>query len=411
MTIKKIKDPERKPKWTLFQEFVNPNVNLLFDVYKIDPKKARVLYCQRKTEHKQVRFVLFEWPNDEFRIAKIVKSFGISKTNRIYSSEKTHMSIRYTKGKFYYQNGLRIKQATWSEINSFIYDMLEDKTSGYSAIDDNVCYKFLLEKFGWIRNIREDYNSHGITLNLIKSRKLFSKKAMQRYQFKTTYPSIKIIEANLGNFEYSSFLKMWDEMRHNLINTENLTEEFIKSPYLKDTSLMADALGEKINCAWSAKRLKLEHDKWAKRVTEVILEFEPLRDLKVNNIFKLFEEFSGYELLRTNHELIAEGKRMGHCVGTYSSKVDGGTCGIFRANDCTLELVVQKPYYKSDMEFSADLGISDFLRVNQYRGFSNDSAPSIYQDVVNELVLEFNKTHMKNYRSTETIEMADILPF
>jgi len=109
MAKKQSEETKVAPKWTLIKEYTNDKVDILYKAYKLDKKKARILFCQNKTSYKQTRVVLFEWPNDEFRICHIVKSFGISKTNIIYHREKTTCSIRYTKKKLYYQNQFHTK--------------------------------------------------------------------------------------------------------------------------------------------------------------------------------------------------------------------------------------------------------------------------------------------------------------
>lgn len=39
-----------KPKWTLIKEYDNPNIDILFNAYQNDHKKAKVIYCQRNNE-------------------------------------------------------------------------------------------------------------------------------------------------------------------------------------------------------------------------------------------------------------------------------------------------------------------------------------------------------------------------
>jgi hypothetical protein len=40
-----------------------------------------------------------------------------------------------------------------------------------------------------------------------------------------------------------------------------------------------------VNCSWSFKRLKLEHDKFAREISQIVLLHEELSDLTNSNIF------------------------------------------------------------------------------------------------------------------------------
>jgi hypothetical protein len=145
---------------------------------------------------------------------------------------------------------------------------------------------------------------------------------------------------------------------------------------------MAKTLGVKLNLAWGLNRLRLEHDKWAKEIVEVLLTYEPFRELNIARVYKDFAEYSGYEILTSNHALIEEGKVMGHCVGTYSGEVDRGSCGIFRVHGCTLDLRFSVRYFSEDKR--------DVLYMNQYQDFGNSRpAEKAYTDVQNMLT-KFN---------------------
>ena len=97
MAINKVKkvDGRGEPKWTLLTESSNPSIDLLFDIYRQDSAKAKVIYCQNKGGYEQTRKVLFEYSNGDFSITTFVKKFGISVTNRIYSSSRVTGSIIY----------------------------------------------------------------------------------------------------------------------------------------------------------------------------------------------------------------------------------------------------------------------------------------------------------------------------
>jgi hypothetical protein len=183
------------------------------------------------------------------------------------------------------------------------------------------------------------------------------------------------------------------------VNIESLKPEFLNSPYFRDTTKMAASLGKKVNCSWGLKRLKQEHDLYSKEIVKIILEFEHIIDLNIRRVYWDFAEFSGIELLRTNHELIAEGKTMHHCVGTYSSYVNNGTCGIFRYKGHTLDLRFRQPYVFK----STDEEVKKKLEINQFMGYDNALAPKELRDEVQLMVDAFN-SNIIDYDTEDDIE-------
>jgi hypothetical protein len=125
-------------------------------------------------------------------------------------------------------------------------------------------------------------------------------------------------------------------------------------------------------------------------VVSVILEFEPLSKLKLNKVFSDFAEYSGYELLLTNHDLIEEGKLMSHCVGTYSGKCNRGDTGIYRVLGCTLELSISLPYFADDKILCNESGNSNILRVVQLRGYGNSTPSDEIFGSVKDIVKSYN---------------------
>lgn len=313
-----------KPTTTILSSIESPRLEILFNAYKKDPSKAKVLFTQAKSAFTIHRTVLFEWENGDFKVAKFIRKFGISKTNIMYHRETPIFTLMYKKDKLYkIGKMIGIKQASWFDCKYF------------DGNDDPLIYDILLKKFNWLRNLGDDERLHHIGLGVIFKNKLFSNKALLRHIYKVPYPVIDIVTKDNKSW---GLLNDWKLMRPYLINIEGLTSELFTSPYFSDSVAMAEALGKKINCSWSVNRLKTQHNKWTKEIVEVILDYEPLRDLNNHQIFVDFEKFSGYELLKTNHDLIYEGKRMSHCVGTYSETVDAGISGIFRVNGYTLQL-------------------------------------------------------------------------
>jgi len=237
-----------------------------------------------------------------------------------------------------------------------------------------------------------------VLISVISNKKLFSKKAMLRHVWNAPY---KIGELLMTIDKMTP--ELWNEMKQSLYNIENIRPGLFTDKYFRDTRKFAAALGKKINCAWSEKRLKLQHDIWAKEVVNIILEFEELRDLKIHQIYLDFAEFANIKIFKTNHELIDEGKRMSHCVGTYSRSVDSGESGIYTYGSGTLELGIS--YFKIDN--------SKQLYIKQYRGYDNKEVEKEEYNFISDKLKVFNETIIKtkNYFLHEQIEEFDELPF
>ena len=191
-----------------------------------------------------------------------------------------------------------------------------------------------------------------------------------------------------------------------------------------DTINMGKKLGRNINGKWGLKKLTEVHDSWSVELQNILLDCEIEEDLKVSDVFKSFAEYSGYKLLHTNKELLAEGMRQNHCVGTYIDNVRKGECAIFDVEDYTLQLkvlrvvgfnngvdnsVYGKPHLMcksinskdgSTYTFSSNYNIYDIedkkglkyiLNNVQFRGKHNKDAPKELVAEVNKKLIEFSK--------------------
>lgn len=384
---KKVKLEGEKPTMRVLSEISNPRVDRLLDLYKRDKRKAKILFDNdRGSGYSVSRICLFEYPNKDFRIASISKNFGMSKNAIIYSREKNIWAISYkhkTKS-FYFINGNNIKQLNLSILLCQLGS-------------DTEAYNYLLNRFGWLRNLKESQYGHSVSFNVVLRHKLFNEKNLLRHIFDCPYPVAKVLVETKVVYSPYDLVKVWKKVKEVLINIENLKPEILGSQYFFDTTRMAASLGKKVNCSWGEKRLKQEHDAFSKEITNVILEFEPLKHLNVSRVFLDFAEFSGFEVLKTNHDLIEEGKRMNHCVGTYSHNVSTGRSGIFRHGGCTLELTYSAPYVPfSEREKEGFKEEKKILSIVQYKDYSNSDAPSKLRCEVQDLVDLFNE-NIKNY--------------
>lgn len=395
-------------KWTLLNESKDSKVDKLFEVYAEDKEKARIYYHLNKPTCSFIinRAVLFEYENGDFRFARIAKKVGISSTGKMYISEKTIEAISYNKksGFYHFDNmngrGGYIKQLNYLSLSNFSLQFnnysFDEEMNG--VVKPNIIIDYMTERFGWIRYIGES-NFWGITFNVINRKKLFNLKAMYRHVYGCPYPQAKIVHEYTMSNGSGKYLQVWKEQKKYLINIESLNKEFFNNPLFIDSCRMAQMVGKKVNCSWSEKRLKLEHDNWAKTITQVLLETEELRDLNIRPIFREFAEHSGFEMLLTNHALIEEGVRMNHCVGTYSTMVDSGQCAIYRVFGCTLELVLAK-------DKDIDGNYVTKLRISQYMDIGNSRAPQESWNYVNEMLGRFEPSLNSLF-----VETVNDLPF
>lgn len=396
--------------WEVLHEFKNPNVDKLFNLYREDKLKARVYYINNNghDKFKNVRVVKFDNGDNDFGIVLFKRVFGISITSKIYNRETRVSSIIYKGGKFYYSEKNKLKSLTFSMLLSFINSFNDSYLD--SLDESNFIYRELVSRFSWIRFISENKLFYGTSFNTIIRNKLYNSNDLLRYLFKVPLPVVKVILKHYDNGFGSDLLKLWKGKLKQLINIENLRYEFINNEYFNDTVRMANMLDEKVNCSWSLKRLKQEHNNFTKRVGYILMECEDLKELKVNELHYLFERFSGYKLLKTNRELLYEGYVMKHCVGTYINKVNNGTVGIYHIDGYTFEMDVRnvsinlnsrniyenKSYDNYNSWINKDSKFVFGLRIIQYRGSYNVLAPFTLFDKVFSKVIEFNYKLYKN---------------
>jgi len=415
------KEPtEEKVKYTLLKESNKQEVNELFRIYKEDPFKARVKFYNKGKGHFHfTRLALFEFNDTEFEICEFQTTFGISTTNRIYSSQKKLSSVSYKKGKFWYINNRNkqktIQPLTYGNFIRFIqetenlYNYSNDKSE---TLAKSKIFSYFKERFPWVMTLSESKISYGTTFNVVVSKGLFGLKALNRHIMKVPINIANmILDSEAFQFLKSDGIpiKKWYGVMKVLDNIENVTPELLNDHLFADTCKMAQTLGRKINCAWGPKRLKEEHDKWAKEITRIILDCEIEYDLNIRPIYKSFAEFSGYQLLKTNKDMLAEGMLQHHCVGTYIDRVDKGATAIFHVKGFTLQvevldldwkthksrtervhpLYMPESYYNKDLYEKIDPSHNRALVNAQFRGKFNEQAPQELVDEVDQMLIDF----------------------
>ena len=380
-------------KFTLFAEDKPEKLDKLFEVYKKDPKKARILFLNSgKGSFWKDRLVLFE-RGDDFEICTFRKTLGISVTNRMYSSEKKMKSIIYKSGKFWFTNntqGKKIVQLTYNCLSVFFQNW------GWSTMLQNKAYEYLVNKFTWIRFIGENLTLKTTAFNTFTKHGLYNLNAALRHVYGAPLPVVKIFLSHYqnsnGSYDMDSdgILNNFKKFKKGVINIENLRMEMLKHPFLVDTLRLGNMLNKKVNCSWSLKRLVAEHDKWSVEVSDVLSELAELKELKIAEVYLDFAKYAKLVPLKTNQALIREGSVQHHCVGSYSNKVDSGDCCIYHVNGFTLELQFCKKWV--DGKYTD----KKILHIVQFRGHRNINAPEELQSKIQAQIDEFNKD-LKDY--------------
>lgn len=389
--------------WTLFRESKCPHLDRLLEIYKEDRMHAKVIFEANKNKYSysSTRDVLFEFPNGDFKVARLTRKFGMSITNIIYHRETTDWAISYKKAtkKLYYIGGHKKGQVTQCTFNTLLRIM---PTQHNTIPETYPVYKFLASKFGWLRNIGEDTRLHTLSFNVIMSKKLFNGKKALAHIYGVPYPVADVLSKNKSGYNPWDYLKMWKQMRRHLINIENLKPEILDSHYFIDACKIGGQLGHKVNCSWSVRRLKEEHDKWSKEYDTIVMKYEPVIDLNIAQVYRDFAEFSGYTLLLTNHELINEGRLMRHCVGSYTSNVNSGHSGILRVEGHTLEVGYRNSWV--DGKYTPNKQ----LTYNQLKGVSNANPPKDLDEGVKLMIDAFNEFKGK-YQYPPHVEITNYI--
>ena len=374
-------------EWYLFSESKCPHLETLFEIYRNNKTHAKVIFeaNRNKYSYSSRRDVLWEFPNGDFKIARLTRKFGMSVTNIIYHRETTDWAISYKKAtkKLYYIGGngkkAKITQCTFNTLLSIM------PTQHNKIPNDYPVYNYLSNKFGWLRNIGEDSRLYTLSFNVVMTKKLFNAKKALAHLYGVPYPVADVLSKNNLGYSPWDFMRVWKQMRRHLINIENLKPEILNSHYFMDACKIGGQLGHKLNCSWTLRRLKEEHDNWSKEYDAIIMNYEPIIQLNIAQVYKDFAEFGGYDILKTNHELIYEGRLMRHCVGSYTSNVNSGYSGILRVEGHTLEVRYQNTW--NNGKYTPN----KVLTMVQLKGVSNADAPKDLTEGIKMMIAAFNE--------------------
>lgn len=353
-----------KVKFTVLKEGSSSQVNQLFELYKQDRYKARVKYLNSPQGYSYKRLVIFEFGEKDFEITEFENKFGVSVTNRIYSSQKKLNSIIFKKGKFYRINNTNRKRGVIPMTYYGLLSFIRESESGYGYEEESAilakskAYEFLVNRFPWVKTVSETEAAKALAFNTIVSKGLTGQKELLRHVYKVPINIINIIQEQLkpivehrgrpfirnSNRPRNIYdnLRQWKEVSKVLDGVQNLTEEFYHHPHFYDTCNMAHKLGRKVNCRWGVKKLEQMHDEWAKDLRNILLDCEIEYMLKVRNPYYGLAKYTGWKLLFTNKEMLVEGVRQNHCVGGYIDRVERGECAIFHIEGFTLQVGMER---------------------------------------------------------------------
>lgn len=377
--MRKKEEKQRNPEWfkkgaQILYTTDSPSVNALYEYYRKDKYTARVIYMNDNNQHRyeNYKLVLFTEENGDFSIVQFRRKYGISISNKIYNREKRLMTITYKGGKFWFINNTGKQKMVRPLTLNQLTRTIELKLS-------TIIINKLQERFTWVRFLNEEKILMDTAFNTIIKQKIYSYKKGIKHEYKTPYPignmlHKKFMKGNLDSF----FIKNFKYNLPYLINIESLKEEWLCKHCVglfRDSIKMAKTLDKKVNCSWSLRRLKEEHDKWAKIITDIMF-IDGDRPIRIDEVFTKFMEYSKYEMLKTTSEMAFEGKKQNHCVVTYVSNVENGHCGIYRVDGYTLEVKKDWSIKRKNLYFG------------QLRGYSNVSAP---EQLITEVQLKIKK--------------------
>ena len=378
----------------LISENLSPHIQSLVDIYKQDKIKARVIHAERKgTLTYSNDFVYsFEYKNKDFRIVNFNEKIYFTKKGIMYRRKSSPYIIIYKHAAkaFYLKRGGRIKSMLVGEL--------------FQYLGDTNLYTYLMTKFGWLRNLYDIDECRHLTLGTIIKKKLFNREKVIKHVYGVNHNVAKVLSEARNKDNNIPFI--WKQYKHLFINLDSMTPDFFKNnmDILHDMFRYAEMFGETINFKWKRKRLVEEHDRMYRKYIDIILEFEPLTELRIRQVYKDFQEFTNFDMLTTNHQLIEEGKKQNHCVGTYVSQVNSGGCAIFTVAGYTLEVRFENRS-EWDNVLKKFIPQNKKLHLNQFKGYKNANAPEELQKIIDEAIKEFNDNlDLEKYVNDDKIE-------
>lgn len=244
-------------KCEVIQSNVDETFGKFFELYEKDKLAARLYILNGYFE--SWRYVDFQQPNNPnvHMILHEKISYGVSITLRIYKSVKVL-------AKYYVD--ISTGSISKSMGGKFIPCKVRD-------IQDSRIKQYLIKLMPWIEFVFE--LNLPITFVTVANKKLYSTKKLLAWYWGTNYPTA--VKLNLLNF-YSI-----RKNPKNITKLENLNKNILENHEHAEIFLevfdMAIQLRKVVNAGWSLKRLKNEHNKMSKEITNTLYvkHDEPLK--------------------------------------------------------------------------------------------------------------------------------------
>lgn len=386
---------------TLVKSKSTKELDKLLELYKKDKIASRVFFYSKRSDiFCNYHLFVFEGKNKNFKISVRETRYGINKNSIIYNNSKNILSITFKDNKFHYvfHNG-RSKSVRQLNLRH-LYDLKYD----FNGVFNDIILDFIKNRVDWLEGV---FNN-GIlnletTLNKINKDKLFTKKKQLNHKYKGlfSYEMIKQLEEinswSLDSiFYYKEYIKNFNKLNISDLRSGD------NNQLLVDTLSMAKSLNLKVNLGWSPKRLKLEHDKMSKTITEYLYcnDNQPINNAQWGIDFDNYTN-EDLTLIKDTKSLAYEGMRMCHCVATYLNKINTGLCCIFNyKNLYTLELQLDNS--------------SDNLTITQFKGFQDKEVPINIYSEVSIILGNFNQDNQVTYAEIKedvNLYEYDDLPF
>ncbi len=274
--------------------------------------------------------VVFEKENGDFNIIHKKTLWHISKDNKIYTSKETINNIVYKKE----------KNQLWS-LSTIIIPYTNSVFK-----NENVYIKpYLVEKIGTILNNFEGY-TECVSYNYCFKNNLTNYKKYIALKYKNlTFKEAENLIFLKGEYHIKSIVNLYKDLSH--LNRDLFLPN--GNPYIRDLLNMSYQLQVPISFKWSERRIKEEHDRLSKIITQAMQSFTKLENLNLDPVYFELEKFLNenesddkFNLLRTNIDLISEGVLKKHCVASYLNKVNNHnknySTAIFNYKEFTLEI-------------------------------------------------------------------------
>jgi hypothetical protein len=203
------------------------------------------------------------------------------------------------------------------------------------------------------------------------------------YEIMSTAPIFK----NPVNFidNYDSFKKF-----------KNKNSDF--NIYFDDLIKIANETDNKINFSINESNIKEQHDKMLLEN----LDKMKAKSIHVDDKFIILEKYlpKEFKIIKTGKELLFEGLIQKHCINSYSSNINQGSC-------CILTTEYDEKRYTAEIHFGTSWLSDDTLhtyRVNQFKGYANSSVPKQLLIKLQEIIDEVNKKEKKYINKKEVLK-------